>query len=202
MRYFISIVVILVIVNFSCRDKDSNVFKKESLKTQTYFNDSVEFKIYYENGNLKERGWKKREKKTDWWFYLYPNGKLSKKEKYDKFCDLTWRMEYDSLGNTIFEGHYSGEKKNGYAKYYFSNGKICKQGNYCNDELEGWWKEFNEKGNIKYEGNFEHSKKNGYFKYYFNNKLESEGTYLNNSKTACWKYYDTSGVFKKVVLYD
>ena len=166
MKNLLFIISILYFTCFSCGGYDFNLKKTSDIQSQYKRNDSVYVKSYYDNGNVKECGWKKGEMKTDWWFYLYKNGVISKKEKYNELCSLIWKIEYDSIGTIIFEGYYNGQKKNGYSKYYFPNGKMSKEGWYRNDEQAGWWKDYNEKGELLFEGNYEHSVKNGYFKYY------------------------------------
>ena len=97
MKNLLFIISILYFTCFSCGGYDFNLKKTSDIQSQYKRNDSVYVKSYYDNGNVKECGWKKGEMKTDWWFYLYKNGVISKKEKYNELCSLIWKIEYDSI---------------------------------------------------------------------------------------------------------
>jgi len=74
--------------------------------------------------------------------YFYPDGSISKKEKYKNgFLDGPYK-EYYPTGEVKVEGVYGEGQKQRAWKIYYKTGKIKTKGKYRNDEKVGEWTTF------------------------------------------------------------
>ena len=174
---------ILFVLNFSYSQTDSYSMAQyyDGGKIKSLINHATgEFKLYHENGNIKQRGYYKTSgivssnKKIDIWStfnqlgYIekvinYSNTKLYEKVKFDKDNVLIsgeWSEIYNN-GQIYFTANFENYIKQGEFKLYFSNGQFREIGNFKNDFRTGKWKFFRKDGTLWMEGSFINGKRNG-----------------------------------------
>ena len=119
-------------------------------------------KVYHENGELKEQGWIKNDKKVGYWHQYHANGTLAAKGKYT-------------------EGHRSG-----YWFHFDASGAKSAEGRYQKNKKTGWWLFYDDKGNINHKCQLQKGIKNGYCLKYRNNDLKSAEKYSHGKKIKEW----------------
>ena len=185
-------------------------------------NHTGRYKIWYDNGNLRQLI-EPQEIGIEDWQYYYKSGQL--------------RKHY----------FYKDKKKYGTWKYYTESGEVYKQEIYLNDSLlkdpsevfminnkdtviqKGWKREYYHLGpiiNIKSETHYDEGNPNGYsveylesgavkkmfnykngllsgkqFEYYFDNNLKLISEYKKGRKVGEWIYYDEEGNIIKKISY-
>ena len=134
----------------------------KQLKEQYIFDNGVfvdtnrVLESYYSNGNIKEKGKRKRALKTDKWIGYYKNGSMHYEGNYTivQYCigDFYGLWKYCSI-------------KTGVWTYYYPNGQIKAKGRYIDDGIEfkkdTGWLYWDEKGTnisfIKIDNEYENS---------------------------------------------
>ncbi|MBD0833018.1 energy transducer TonB [Aestuariibaculum sediminum] len=158
------------------------------------------YKEYYDNGQLKQEGFYKNDKKIKVWKTYYDNGQLLEvnvndnngkftgmKREYSKEGvilketknDVEGRLttyEYDENG-TLFCSVEIKEINNkgrfvwsGPYKEYYKNGILKIESHYDNYELNGLWKQFYETGELEWEVRYVNGYKQGEYAQYSKNK--------------------------------
>lgn len=127
-------------------------------------------KNYFDNGALKEEGWMKNGKKTDYWKFYYENGTIKK------------------------EGHFSKNKSSKYWYFYAYNGNKKSEGHFANGEKNNWWLFYDSKGNINHKCQLKHNQKNGYCLMYNKGKMVSVSKFKAGKKIKEWTNIES---FKK-----
>lgn len=132
------------------------------LFTTSLFAQKTYKKTYYNNGVLKEEGWTKTDKKTDYWKFYYQNGNIEK------------------------EGHFSKDKPIKYWYFYTDFGSKKSEGHFINGEKTNWWLFYDDMGKIHFKCEFKHDQKDGYCLIYKNEKLISAEKFKAGKKTKEW----------------
>ncbi|MEA3392693.1 MAG: hypothetical protein U9Q91_06910 [Candidatus Marinimicrobia bacterium] len=96
------------------------------------------FKLFYDNGNVKEEGFVKKGNNKKTWKYYYPNGVLKSQGYYSK----NYYYDSSNVDTVVIDGYTMlMEKplkiwfKKGRWKYYNENGVLIKTELYRNEEL-------------------------------------------------------------------
>lgn len=115
--------------------KNGNI--KEIIAIDLEGRKSGDYKLFYSNGKVKEKGDFRRNKKTGMWYYYYENGKRKIIEIY--------------TGNHLiqFEQFNKEGKSHGEYSRYNNDGTLYRQGFYKNGERTGTWKVFNKNGEVE-----------------------------------------------------
>lgn len=134
---------------------------------QNLDNEKSYHKNYFNNGVLKEEGWKSDQKKESYWIYYYMNGTLKSK------------------------GHFRKDQKHGYWFFFSKNGDLLQEGHFINGKAEKWWIIYdiagsNSKNKIIKKYQYQNNKKNGYCLLYKNDKLFKAEKYFNDQKMGEW----------------
>jgi uncharacterized protein len=172
---------------------------------------------FYQNGNLKSRGFFNKNKPEGEWTYFYENGNIKMKgEILDKASHGQWTYYYEN-GKVNMEGKMAKGLREGEWKFYYENGNLKNSGLYKKDLREGLWnyfyedgafkaqakfesdkgtyREFYDDGIVKSEGPIASGKSNGLWKYYYENgRIKAEGHEVEGVKEGMWKYYHPTGV--------
>ena len=119
-------------------------------------------KSYYENGKIKEQGWKKGDSKEDFWKFYYSNGKIKE------------------------QGHYKGNKRTGYWYFYSQYGKLQTEGHYTQGSMVKWWLFYDKNEKVIHKCQLQNGIKNGYCLKYMNEELTSAEKYKNGKKIKEW----------------
>ncbi len=93
-----------------------------------------EYIEYFENGNVKSKGFIRENNKHGKWLIYSENGVLFKEE------------------------NYLAGQLHGIIKRWFANGNLAIQSEYLNGKSNGIWNEYYENGNRKEEGYYENDK--------------------------------------------
>lgn len=180
---------------------------------------------YYQNGNIKSKGYYEKGKADGPWEYYYENGnpKMKGNLKDNSYHGL-WTFYFEN-GNLNMEGEMKNGQKDGDWKHYYENGNVKSQGFYKKDRKEGLWKYFyeegifkaqtvfyNDKGKytevypngaVKCQGDIVEGKSNGIWKYYYEDgKLKGEGQEKDGVKEGMWKFYHPNGKLMSEGVYN
>ena len=185
---------------------------KSNLKQGKWF-------TFYGNGNIREEG-NYRDDKKDGYFKNYSeNGDLISVTKYiqdirqvdaEEVTKLDIRGEYYPDGKIKAMATYRNGVPEGVRREYDLEGQIIRSMIYRNGIVtgegivledgtrEGHWKEFYPEGSLRSEGEYKENKPVGEWKYYYaNGKLEQSGKYSNSGKiSGIWKWYYDNGQLK------
>ncbi len=165
------------------------------------FINAQEHKEYYDNGNIKERGYyDENDYKTGKWKKYYESGQLKETTVHLISGKMLINIYYK---NGQLNGTYSLKSNKsldriGAFKRYFENGQIDIDGFYKNitqSMKSGEWKWYYENGNIKSKVTYFNDKKNGEcYDYYENGKLERTQLFIKNGTLSeVINYYDSKG---------
>jgi antitoxin component YwqK of YwqJK toxin-antitoxin module len=126
---FVAFILSTVLVCNSCQKKKLflNYYDNTQLKSKGYFIDGKkngEWLMWYENGEKKARFEYKNDLLTDTAFGYYENGKL-----------MCIRM-------------FSDGKSEGGFLFWYDNGKLKTEGHFTNNQKSGLWKHYNENGEL------------------------------------------------------
>jgi len=119
-------------------------------------------KTYFENGNLKEEGWKQNNQKVDYWKFYHQNGSLQK------------------------EGHFSTNKEIKYWYFYRSNKTKESEGHFISGKKNKWWLFYNETEILIRKCQFKDNQINGYCFLYENKKVVKSEKYKAGQKIKEW----------------
>jgi len=185
---------------------------KSNLKQGKWF-------IFYSNGNVKEEG-NYRDDKKDGYFKNYAeNGDLITVSKYvmdvkqedaEEVTKLDIRSEYYPDGKIKAMGTFRNGIPEGIRREYSLEGQITRSMIYKNGVIlgegivledgtkEGHWKEYYADGSLRSEGEYKENKPIGPWKYFYpDGKIEQDGKYSNSGKlTGTWKWYYDNGQLK------
>ena len=180
------------------------------------------WKVFYEDGKLKEESRYKNDLLNGYLKEYDQNGKLINATLYidgvpqsftAELAALDIRKDYYPNGKVRVEGIYDiTGKENGLFKYFNTKGEIEKTEIYVHGVLiakglideagkrQGYWEEYYKTGNIKSKGKYKDGKRIDEWEYYFaNEQLQQKGKYLKGGKpTGLWLwYYDEGSVLRE-----
>ena len=151
------------------------------------------WEFFYENGNLKERGTYSNNKEEGIYEYFHTNGNLKSKGNAIKGGgDGYWDFFYDN-GVLSQRSYWTWEtdKKNGPFKGFHKNGNLAAVATYQDDSPHGPVEMFHKNGNIKFKGTYRQGKQYGFAEFFFGNgNKQSEGNYVLGKLDGLWKHYD------------
>ncbi len=203
--------------------KKGTLMGKEKINRYDKLNKKKDtWKVFYENGKLKEEMRYKNDLLNGYYKEYDKQGKLIKATLYidgvpqsftQELAALDIRKEYFPNGEVKKEGIYDiTGKENGLFKYFDETGKIIKSEIYLHGVLlakglideegkrQGYWEEYYKDGVLKSKGKYKDGKRIGEWEYFFANKqLQQKGTYLDGEKpTGLWIwYYDDGNILRK-----
>lgn len=120
------------------------------------------YKSFYSNGQLKQEGWIKNNKKNGYWKFYYKNGNLEK------------------------EGHFIDNLQIKYWYFYARNTIKKKEGHFKNGLKNNWWLFYDYKGQLEHKCQLEKNQKNGFCFKYQENKLIKAEKYKSGLKIKEW----------------
>lgn len=174
-----------------------------------------EYIKYFQNGEVKIKGYYIENEPKGKWDYYYENGNLKMSGERENADEGIWEYFHEN-GTIKMKGRISGNKKEGRWSYYYDDGKLKSLGNYKEGEKSGDWKYYYEDGNMKALATYEGSKgvytefyTNGtrkmhcYIKdderdslvthYYENGQVKSQGMEKGGVKNGDWTYFYKNG---------
>lgn len=121
-----------------------------SRKIVIFKNDTLEglAQEYNTDGILVYEGQYVRGLKSGYWKLFYNNGNIKEQGYfYDGYKSGWWQL-FELNGNLLEEANYSRNKISGYTKKYL-NGVLFEEGELFNDQKRGTWKIYDETGKLK-----------------------------------------------------
>lgn len=190
---------------------------KEGLKQGLWF-------TFHKNGNVKEEGKYRDDKKNGYFKEYAENGDLISVMKYvddvkqveaEEVKKLDVVNEYYPDGKIKTSGTYRNGIQEGIQREFSTEGQVIESRQYRNGILlsegiiledgskEGHWKEFYPDGKIRSEGEYKDNKPVGEWKYFYpDGKLEQSGKYTNSGKlTGTWRWYYDNGQLRLEEVY-
>jgi uncharacterized protein len=172
--------------------------------------------VFYDNGNVKQEGTYRDDKKDGYFKEFAENGDLISVTKYvngekqpdaQEIAKLDVQNEYWPNGKIRNSGTYRNGVAEGVYREYDTTGRIVKSmiysaGNIAGEGIvkedgvkDGPWKEYYADGKLKAEGNYKDDKRVGEWKFYYpDGKVEEIGKFSSAGKmTGVWKWYFASG---------
>jgi len=172
--------------------------------------------LFYDNGNIKQEGSYRDDKKDGYFKDYTENGDLARISKYIndelqpdaiEIQKLQVINEYYQDGKLKVSGMYRNNIPEGIRREYkpdgsleksrmYHNGLVTGEGNMLDDgNKDGPWKEYFSDGSLKAEGNYDDGKTVGEWKYYhLNGKFEQTGKFNKQGKPdGKWKWYYEDG---------
>lgn len=119
-------------------------------------------KEYYANGNMKQEGWLKDNKKVAYWKFYYKNGSLKE------------------------EGRFKNGKRIKYWYFYRKNSAIEKEGHYKNGTKHNWWLFYDKDGFVDHKCQLKDNQKNGYCLIYRKQQLVKASKFKEGKKIKEW----------------
>lgn len=107
------------------------------------YNNKTYVKNYYNNKNIKEKGWMLEDKRTDYWFFYYENGNKKQEGHYLDNKKTKWWVFYDDQENILKKCEYKNNLLNGLTIIY-TNNKIVKVEKYIDGEKIKTWTDLRE----------------------------------------------------------
>ena len=183
---------------------DNEILKSELINNSDFV-DTLSYKEYYINGQLKLI----KEYSND---QEYSSGKYKTIIVEEKYFDdkgvLTEYYNNDSIyfkkssKNYLFieKGYFTNSKKDSLWETYYNNGNLKSKGKYRKAIKEGYWEEYYENKSPKCFSSYIDGKLvGGYKEFYENGQLKKEGKYiLNIGEDGLWKEYFIDGKVKKI----
>jgi antitoxin component YwqK of YwqJK toxin-antitoxin module len=173
----------------------TSYFQNGNLKSKGYYNRGKAegpWEYYYENGNVKMSGDLKDNINYGIWTYYYENGKINMKGEVEKgLREGEWKFFYEN-GNLKSSGTFKKDMKDGAWDYFYEDNIYKAHAEFEKDK--GTYSEYYTNGNIKGEGQISNGKSNGIWKYYYEDgSKQAEGTEKNGVKEGTWKFYHKNG---------
>lgn len=178
-----------------------------------------EYTSFFEDGNVKSKGFFKRNISTGLWRFYFPSGELRMAGNVvNGKNNGIWEYYYESGGKKM-EGELVDGKRSGIWIIYNNNGAKQSEGRFEGHTRIGTWKyyrasgglkaveeihedhskytEYYVSGEVKSIGNNFDNKKEGEWNYFFEDgSLQAKGIYREGKKFGPWKYYNESGSIK------
>lgn len=132
------------------------------LSLQAFCQEKTYHKAYYKNGNLKEEGWIKKDKKNGYWKFYHKNGNLKS------------------------EGRFKDNLETKYWHFYRENKSKEKEGHFLLGKQNKWWLYYDDMGHINHKCQLKDNQKNGYCLMYKMEKLVKAAKYQNGKKIKEW----------------
>lgn len=176
-----------------------------------------DWKLYYENGDLRAEGKYENSLRTGDWVFYHANGAVESKGKYvDGLPQGQWQWYYDNgkkrrtdfyrrgkedgestewdiNGEVISKGSYISGYMDG--EWFYHVGDHTEIGNYVDGQRQGDWKYKYEDGTLNFEGEFVAGLAVGKHKWYFpNGQVKMEGKYSSGVRVGTWITYNEEGI--------
>lgn len=170
---------------------------KRQIKERYYINASSNnrdslYQSYFQNGQLKSKGYFYKGKQTGNWEYYYENGQLKMNGQMNNGVRVgPWEYFYES-GIIQMEGVSDGSSKVGEWIFYYENGEVRARGTFVDSKKEGAWTYYYEDGSLKAMANY-HADNGEYMEFYPSGKLKSQGPIVNGQSNGVWTYYNEDG---------
>lgn len=183
-----------------------------------------EWKNFYDNGNVKEKGQYDDNRRTgSWefsnlegriiqtgqyrngrpeglWKWYFPDGSILREEEYYQGNRDGRFVEYSKEGQIISEGQYLDGERNG--DWKITIGDHREEGNYIIGLRDGMWKYYDGEGNLLYRGKYVQDNPDGYHFYYYDSGMIKEEQYYDMGlRHRTWKKYDQDGLLEMTITY-
>ena len=182
------------------------------------------YEEYFQNGQLRSKGYYKANKPIGQWQYFYENGKLRMTGEILHFKNHGKWNYFHENGEKYMEGTLENGLKQGFWSIYYDNGKLKSKGNYQKGHPIGTWeyfyedgtqkavtdyhqgrglyREYYKSGQLKMQGILQDGKSDSTWNYYYENgKLKASGTERSGIKDGFWKFYHQDGLLSSEGLY-
>jgi len=160
-----------------------------------------EWKMYYENGRVKELGEYKNGKHESHWKTFFEDGTLKGEIEYtDDFGRYT---EYYHSGKVLGEGPKTGNKNVGLWRYFAGDGTLLSEGEFVDGKKNGPWTNYYPSGKPASKGNYLGDEPSGKWEYFFEDgTVSSVGEFDKGKKDGYWKAFNAGGKLKSEVTFD
>ena len=149
---------------------------------------------YYENGNLREKGYYKNGKVDGLWEEYFEDGQLSIRKNYKNGILDGLYENYHENGNLEEIGYYNNGKKDGLWEIYFEDGQIAHKWPFKNDSFDGNVESYYKNGKLSFKGNYINREEDGIFYWYYENGQKNRiRNYKNGKQDGIEEYYWESG---------
>ena len=133
----------------------------------------IRFDLYYKNGQLEERG---DEYGNGPWAYFFENGQLRQKGYSKNGRKDGPVLSYSKNGQLLQKRKYKNGKAEGLMEVYHENGQLSYIMNFKNGRPDGLFESYYENGNVWQRRYYKNgSRKGPYSEYYENGKLKEKG---------------------------
>ncbi len=197
-----SLAVALFVTIFSCSTKTTREEKFESgnpkikfevveKKDGSFLKDG-DYKVWFENGQIKVSGQYVDNKENENWVWYYNTGKICKEGTYKNGLKEGIWKDYEENGQITSQFTFASGELNGLQKTWYPNGqKKCEQ-NFLNGKANGLITIWDNEGNLK-----------GEYEYEYGKNITVSGDYYHNWKsdtaktsTLIWSF-STDGIAKR-----
>jgi len=163
-------------------------------------NKEGEWKIFYENGQVKEIGEYKNSKRHGTWKNYFEDGLLKGDIEYED--DYGRYTEYDHNCKVAGEGPKMGNKQVGRWRYYAEDGTLKSEGDCVDGKKNGEWINYYPTGEVSSKGQFEKGDPTGKWEYFFENgSVSASGEWLGGQKNGYWNSFTDNGILMSEVNY-
>ena len=147
---------------------------------------------YFEDGNIKSKGFFKNNISTGQWTYYHPNGKPRMEGQIVDGKNYGIWIYYYETGLKKMEGPIIESKREGPWILYYKNGAKQSEGNFIGNKRSGLWVHYYETGGIKARETYSDSTSE-YIEYHRSGGIRSEGGKINNRREGPWTFYYEDG---------
>lgn len=179
-----------VVDSYVFYDENGEVISKGNRK-----GGELEYKSYFENGNVSAEGnYNKTGKHGAWKYYDY-NGTLETTTQYEDGVSKGTYKDYFVNGNVEIEYEFNDEgDSEGYYQNYYRNGNLYRQGFLKDGNMDGPWRDYYRNSDLAQEYFYSDNQKTGFHNEYANNGDQEIAGYYESGLRKFMIYYDTAGV--------
>jgi len=154
-----------------------------------------EFIVYYQNGKIEHKGFRK----DGTWDGVYekysPEGVLLEKHNYsDGLLQGTYELYYKDTGSIYVKANMSNNERNGLYEQYYPNGKLQYSINFVNNSIDGKCEKYNEENIPIVTYTFLNNKLHGEYTDFHENGTPRIVATLNKGVIETTRFFDESGV--------
>jgi len=175
---------------------------KEEYYVQDTLNGTLQgpYLAYFNNGQIKIRGYYQANQPTGIWEYYWENGKLKSRGQVSQQRNQgPWEYYYEQ-GGLRSRGMFDQGQKQGRWSTFYENGELKSQGQYLNNQRSGLWNYYHPDGTLKAQAYYQQGR-GPYQEFYMDGRLKAEGLNVNNKSDSLWTWYYEDGQVKEKGYY-
>jgi antitoxin component YwqK of YwqJK toxin-antitoxin module len=213
-----SIVILLLFINFSFSQSDTNKLDENGKKHgvwKGYFEESKRLRYegtfehgkeigtfnYYDDTKavniIGVRIFNSKDNSAYTTFYDQKKNIVSEGKVIEKLKDGIWKYYHEASKVIMTQENYKLGKLIGTKTIYYKDGKIAEETNYIDGIKNGVYKNFSEKGVLLETVTYNNDEYDGLATYKsIDDKITSQGVFKNGKKIGIWKFYTDGKLVK------